>query len=67
MPVENVLQKLKVQKILAGLNLKEYYPELGQTILLCATETKIQADLVKFTDCLNQTLSKQGTSTIEPV
>jgi len=67
MPVEDVLQKLKAQKILAGLNLKEYYPELGQTILLCATETKIQADLVKFTDCLNQTLSKQGTSTIEPV
>jgi glycine dehydrogenase subunit 1 len=67
MQVENVLQKLKVQKILAGLNLKEYYPELGQTILLCATETKIQADLVKFTDYLNQTLSKQGTSTIEPV
>jgi glycine dehydrogenase subunit 1 len=66
MPVENVLQKLKAQKILAGLNLKEYYPELGQTILLCATETKIPADLAKFTECLNQVLSKQSTSTIEP-
>jgi glycine dehydrogenase subunit 1 len=58
MPVENVLQKLKVQKILGGLDLKEYYPELGQTILVCATETKIPADLVKFTECLNHVLSE---------
>lgn len=56
-PTENVLQKLKAQKILAGLNLKEFYPELGHTILLCATETKIPADLVKFKDCLSQALS----------
>jgi glycine dehydrogenase subunit 1 len=65
-PVENVLQKLKAQRILAGLNLKDYYPELGHTILLCATETKIPSDLIKFTECLNQVLSKQSTSTIEP-
>jgi glycine dehydrogenase subunit 1 len=65
-PVENVLQKLKAQRILAGLNLKDYYPELGHTILLCATETKIPSDLIKFAECLNQVLSKQSTSTIEP-
>jgi glycine dehydrogenase subunit 1 len=58
MPAESVLQKLKIQKILGGLNLKEYYPELGQTILVCATETKIPADLVKFTECLNHVLSE---------
>lgn len=58
MSAENVLQKLKIQKILGGLNLKEYYPELGQTILVCATETKIPADLVKFTECLNHVLSE---------
>ena len=58
MPAESVLQKLKTQKILGGLDLKEYYPELGQTILVCATETKIPADLVKFTECLNHVLSE---------
>ena len=58
MPAESVLQKLKIQKILGGLDLKEYYPELGQTILVCATETKIPADLVKFTECLNHVLSE---------
>ena len=66
MSVENILQKLKTQKILAGLNLNKYYPELGQTILLCATETKTPADLVKFTEYLSQALSKQSVSTIKP-
>jgi glycine dehydrogenase subunit 1 len=65
-PTDNVLQTLKAQRILAGLDIKEYYPELGHTILLCATETKIPADLIKFTECLGQVLAKHDTSTIKP-
>ena len=64
-PTEIILEKLKAQKILAGLNLKKYYPELGETILLCATETKIPADLTKFTECLSHILSKHKTSNIK--
>jgi len=60
--VDNVLQALKTQKILAGLDLKEYYPEIGNAILVCATETKIPADLIKYTECFGRALAKHDTS-----
>ncbi len=45
---DKVLHALKAQGIIAGLNLKEYFPELGNAVLLCVTETKIPADLKKY-------------------
>jgi glycine dehydrogenase subunit 1 len=63
---DNVLQALKTQKILAGLDLKEYYPEIGNTILVCATETKIPADLIKYTECFGRALAKHDTSVLNP-
>jgi glycine dehydrogenase subunit 1 len=57
-PVEEVLDKLKVQRILGGLNLQEYYPELGNAMLICATETKTSADLARYAEHLGQTLDQ---------
>ena len=56
-PVAEVLPKLKQKGILAGLNLQEHYPEMGNALLICATETKIAADLHNYAEALKQALS----------
>jgi glycine dehydrogenase subunit 1 len=55
-PAAGVLRTLEDRGILGGLNLEEYYPELGSAILLCATETKTSADLEKYAKNLDQVL-----------
>ena len=55
-PAAGVLRMLEDRGILGGLNLEEYYPELGSAILLCATETKTSADLDKYAEHLGQVL-----------
>ncbi|HQV88014.1 MAG TPA: aminomethyl-transferring glycine dehydrogenase subunit GcvPA [Nitrosomonas sp.] len=52
-----VLSKLKQKGVLAGLDLQEHYPELGNTLLVCATETKTSADLQNYIGLLKQALS----------
>jgi glycine dehydrogenase subunit 1 len=49
-PVAPVLHALKAQGILGGLNLTHDYPELGQSLLVCATETKSEGDLKHYSD-----------------
>jgi len=44
-PVAQVLQALTVHGILGGLDLSVHYPELGHALMVCATETKTQADI----------------------
>lgn len=51
-----VLSKLKQKGVLAGLDLQEHYPELGNTLLVCATETKTSADLQNYVELLKQAL-----------
>ncbi|GDX60474.1 MAG: aminomethyl-transferring glycine dehydrogenase subunit GcvPA [Nitrosospira sp.] len=53
---DNILKTLRTQGILAGLDLKEYYPELGNAVLVCATETKTANDLKKYIECLKRAL-----------
>ena len=43
--------------VLGGLDLSPYYPELGNALLVCTTETKNTADLARFTDVLSQALA----------
>jgi glycine dehydrogenase subunit 1 len=43
--------------LLAGLDLREHYPELGNAILVCTTETKTAADLERYARCLSAALS----------
>jgi glycine dehydrogenase subunit 1 len=42
---KDVLRALRAQGILGGLDISGWYPELGQAILVCVTETKTAADL----------------------
>ena len=55
-PVRPVLRALAARGILGGLDLSRFYPELGHALLVCATETKTDADLLRFVEALGQVL-----------
>jgi glycine dehydrogenase subunit 1 len=55
-PVAPVLKALGARGILGGLDLAAYYPELGNALLLCATETKTSADIDRYRSALNEAL-----------
>ena len=46
--VAPVLEALRDRRILGGLDLSADYPELGNVLLVCATETKTEADLDRY-------------------
>jgi glycine dehydrogenase subunit 1 len=56
-PAAAVLDQLCDQGLLAGLDLCEFYPELGDAILVCTTETKTTADLDHYVRSLHAALS----------
>ena len=47
-PVAPVLEALASAGVLGGFDLSEAYPELGNALLVCATETRTQADLARY-------------------
>jgi glycine dehydrogenase subunit 1 len=49
-PVGDVLQALEAQGILGGLDLTDHYPELGNALLVCVTETKRRQDFDRYVD-----------------
>ena len=55
-PVAPVLKALGARGILGGLDLAALYPELGDALLVCATETKTSADIDRYRSALNETL-----------
>lgn len=55
----DVLRALRAQGILGGLDISGWYPELGQAILVCATETKTAADLDHYAQQMERILSKR--------
>lgn len=54
--VEAVLQTLAEQDILGGFNLKNDYPELGEALLVCATELHTEAEMARFAEQLQASL-----------
>jgi glycine dehydrogenase subunit 1 len=56
-PAEDVLGKLRTERILGGLNLEDYYPELGSAMLVCATETKTAPDLENYAEHLKKAIN----------
>ena len=52
-----VLEKMEAQGVLGGYNLSEHYPQLGSAILVCATETKTDADLHRYIEALRAALN----------
>jgi glycine dehydrogenase subunit 1 len=55
-PVAPVLRALANRGIFGGLDLAGYYPELGNALLVCATETKTSADIERYRSTLSETL-----------
>ncbi|MHB8476034.1 MAG: aminomethyl-transferring glycine dehydrogenase subunit GcvPA [Steroidobacteraceae bacterium] len=51
-PVAPVLAALARRGIFGGLDLTERYPELGHALLVCATETKLDADINAYAAAL---------------
>jgi glycine dehydrogenase subunit 1 len=58
-PVADILQALKAQGILGGLALTRDYPELGNALLVCATETKRDDDLALYVDTMKRILGSR--------
>lgn len=57
-PVKKVLEKLAEMGVQGGLDLTPYYPELGNALLVCATETKTKEDLQIYASAL-ETLMRE--------
>lgn len=55
-PVEEVLAQLNDFGIQGGYSLKSEYPELGECLLVCATETKTKQDLERYQQLLARCL-----------
>jgi glycine dehydrogenase subunit 1 len=55
-PVAPVLAGLAARGIAGGLDLGAYYPELGPALLVCATETKTQADIERYRAALGEVM-----------
>ena len=55
-PVAPVLKALESRGILGGYSLSEHYPELGNALLVCATETKTSEDIETYARALSETM-----------
>src|SRR6187431_1706717 len=55
-PVAPVIAELARRGIIAGFDLSIDYPELGNALLVCATETRTNADIKAYADALAETL-----------
>jgi len=55
-PVAPVLAELARRGVVGGYDLSNDYPELGNALLVCATETRTAADIKAYADALTETL-----------
>nr|VFJ62699.1 MAG: glycine dehydrogenase subunit 1 [Candidatus Kentron sp. FW] len=56
-PVAEVLAALLQEDILGGYDLSSEYPELGNALLICATETKTENDLQRYAHALGNIMA----------
>ena len=59
-PVREILRTLAAKRILGGFDLTEHYPELGEALLVCATETRTVADIERYGQCLAQGMGRSA-------
>lgn len=53
-PFAQIQEKMLAQKIIPGIDLNQFYPEMNGAFLVCATETKTRASLDRFVEALSQ-------------
>ena len=56
-PVSEVLTELGQRDILGGCDLSEHYPELGQAMLVCATEMRAPEEIDHYAQALERIMS----------
>ncbi len=56
-PVAEVIDTMSKRDVLAGFDLSRDYPELGEALLLCVTETKTAADIARYVEELKAALA----------
>jgi glycine dehydrogenase subunit 1 len=62
LPVADVLRPLHAHNLLPGYDLSRDYPELGNALLVCATETRTAEDIALYADHLNRIIERQTAS-----
>jgi glycine dehydrogenase subunit 1 len=65
-PAENVLRSLAAHNVLGGYNLSAEYPELGDAILVCATEKRTEQQIEGFRDKLDRIMNRQAKCPVTP-
>lgn len=58
-PVADVMRALEAQGIIAGYDLGEHYPDLGDVLLVCATETRTEDDMQLYYQHLERIVNKR--------
>ncbi|MEJ2645032.1 MAG: aminomethyl-transferring glycine dehydrogenase subunit GcvPA [Gammaproteobacteria bacterium] len=59
LPLPGILRPLAAHNLLPGYALEDDYPELANTLLVCATETKTDDDIALYADHLARIVEKQ--------
>ena len=59
LPLKRLLRPLYAHNLQPGYLLRDHYPELGEALLVCATETKTEEDMELYRDYLARAIDKQ--------
>lgn len=56
--VDTIIASLATRGIQAGFDLRKHYPELGECLLVCVTETKTDEDILVYSQALKEVLEQ---------
>ncbi|KTD24270.1 MULTISPECIES: aminomethyl-transferring glycine dehydrogenase subunit GcvPA [Legionella] len=59
-PVDEILTRLRDYGIIGGYSVESHYPQLTNTLLVCATEMRTNEDIAHYAHSLKQILAKRG-------
>jgi glycine dehydrogenase subunit 1 len=62
LPTDEMMDAMSVQRVLPGVVISDEYPELGNVMLVCATETKTEQDLQAYADLVEKVTNDSKTA-----
>ncbi len=67
-PAGDILRSLAAHNVLGGYDLAEDYPELGEAVLVCATELRTEAEMEEYATKLARIMATrtQAKCPVEP-